>query len=87
MFNKGDIVKLVSVEGSAITEYNVYIDQMFIVRKVAIDVWPNNHTEFIYVEVNSCFDKDLHKRVSEQPFFAYNFRLVARKTDFGYIHV
>jgi hypothetical protein len=87
MFKKGDIVRLVSTENSAVNQYNVYIGQMFIVKKVATDIWPNMNTEFIYVGINSCLTKDLPEMMSDQPFFAYNFRLVARKTDFGYIHV
>jgi hypothetical protein len=91
MFNKGDMVKLVSTDGSAITGYDVYIGQMFIVNKVAVDTLESLQLtlrrEFIYVRVNSCITKDLPEMMSDQPFFAYNFRLVARKTDFGYIHV
>jgi hypothetical protein len=83
MFKVGDIVELVNVSivnGSSIGDYKMDIGNLFIVKGVV------NYATANFLEVRSTSHRTgaIYPNV---PFLEVRFRLLARKTEFGYIIV
>jgi CRISPR/Cas system-associated exonuclease Cas4 (RecB family) len=78
MFYPGDIIELVNVlelSGSDISDYSMESGNLYVVKKAS---------DSIFVEIDAL---RYNKIVHSVPFYARRFKLVARKTKSGYIHV